>query len=123
MKKRVFLSIIFLFTGIIIYFLFQINYLSKSNIFLTIIRNFFPDICWTLSFYFMSISIIKSISKNDLIFSSLFVMSIGLIYEMLQFFRIVSGTFDIIDVVVYAFSIMFACLIELLIRRIENEKS
>lgn len=122
MKKRFLLSIFFLIIGIITYFLFDIGFMPKSNVLFSIIRNFLPDICWTLSFFFMSISFTIKLAKHNLLLNSLYVFGIALLYELLQYFHIVKGTFDIIDILIYIISITVACLVEKYIRRKENEK-
>ena len=122
MKKRFLLSIFFLIIGIITYFLFDISFMTKINVLFSIIRNFLPDICWTLSFFFMSISFTIKLAKHNLLLNSLYVFGIALLYELLQYFHIVKGTFDIIDILIYIISITVACLVEKYIRRKENEK-
>ena len=123
MRKRVIMAISFLMVGVLIYFLFNVGLISKSNLLLTIIRNYIPDICWTFSFFFMSINFSKNITKYDLLLNSLFIIVISLTYETLQFYNIVGGSFDIIDITLYFMSIIVSCLIEIKIRRRENEKN
>lgn len=122
MKKRFILSITFLIIGVIIYFLFDIGIMAKSNYVLSIIRNFLPDICWTISFFFLSISFTVSLTEHNLLLNSLYVFGIALVYESLQYFHIVKGTFDVLDIFIYIISITIACLVEKYIRRKENEK-
>lgn len=122
MKKRFLLSLSFLIIGVIIYFIFDIRFISKSNIIFSIIRNYMPDMCWTFSFFFLSINFTKNITKYNLLINSTYVFCIAMIYEFLQYFHIVNGTFDFIDISIYIFSIIIACLIEKIIRRKENDK-
>ena len=122
-KRRLYLVLSFIIIGIITYYLFDIKVLTKSNVVFTIIRNFLPDVCWTISFFFMSIRFATNITKKYILLTSLYVFCIALLFELLQFFKIVKGTFDILDVITYTISIILACLIEILIRRKENEKS
>ncbi len=122
MKKRIILSFAFFIIGFFIYFLFKVEIIEKNNIVFLIIRNYVPDICWVLSFYFLSISIMSNITKNDLLFNSLYVLIISLLYEFLQYFKIINGTFDLLDIIIYVLSIGLASLIEIKIRR-KNEKN
>ncbi len=122
MKKRIILSFAFFIIGLFIYFLFKVEIIEKNNIVFLIIRNYVPDICWVLSFYFLSISIMSNITKNDLLFNSLYVLIISLLYEFLQYFKIINGTFDLLDIIIYVLSIGLASLIEIKIRR-KNEKN
>ena len=121
MKKRFILSLIFLIIGIIIYVLFRFNLIINNNLFTSFIRNYIPDMCWALSFFFASINFTKNITSNYLIVNSIFVLLFGIIFELLQYFRVVKGTFDVIDIIVYFISIIIAALIEFLWRRKEND--
>lgn len=120
MKKRFLLSAIFLVTGVLIYFIFDIRVISKSNVFLSLIRNYIPDVCWAISFFFACINFTKQVTKNDLIVNSLYVFSLGLLFEFLQLLKISKGTFDIIDIIIYLFAIIVATLIEIFLRRKED---
>lgn len=122
MKKRIFISLSFLILGSIIYLLFDLNLLSKSNTIFIIIRNYIPDICWTFSFFFMCINFTKNIVKNDLLINSLYVFIIGVFFELLQYFNIAKGTFDFLDIFVCIISIILSSLMEKFLRRIKNEK-
>ena len=123
MKKRFILSLSFMIVGVIIYILFDIKFMTKSNIVFSIIRNFLPDICWTFSFFFISINFAYNISKKALLLNSIYVFGIALLFELLQYFNIARGTFDIVDIFIYSITIIFACFIENKVRRNECEKS
>lgn len=123
MKKRFILSLSFIIVGMIIYILFDIRFMTKSNMVFSIIRNFLPDICWTFSFFFISINFAYNISKKALLLNSIYVFGIALLFELLQYFNIARGTFDIVDIFIYSITIIFACIIENKIRRNECEKS
>ena len=123
MKKRTVLSLIFLIVGVAIYLLFDLEIMAKQSLMFSIIRNFLPDLCWTLSFFFMSINFSSKIVKNNLLFNSLYVLGIALIYELLQYFKVIKGTFDVLDILIYIIAIATACLIEKMIRRKENGKN
>ena len=120
MKKRVIISFVFFIIGIIIYYLYD-NVLNDNYI--IFIRYYIPDLCWTISFYFMSINFTKNIIKRDLIFNSLYVLFFGILYELFQLYNIANGKFDVIDVLVYIISVIFANYIEIILRRNENEKN
>ena len=123
MEKRFFLSLSFLIVGLIIYILFNIRYVTKSNIVFSIIRNFLPDICWTFSFFFISINFAHNISKKSLLLNSIYVFGIALLFEILQYFNIAGGTFYILDIIIYGITVIVACFIENRMRRRECEKS
>lgn len=122
MKKRISLSLLFLLTGVVTYFLFDIDLINKSNFIFKILRNYFSDMCWAFSFFFMSIIFTSNITKKSLLINSVYVLTIAIIFELLQYFKYVKGTFDVIDVFVYIVSTIIACLIEKKLRRKENEE-
>lgn len=122
MKRRFLLSLFFIIIGTVIYIMYYINVFEKNNILFSTIKNYLPDICWTLSFYFMSINFTIHLTKKYILINSLYVLSISLLYEALQLFNIVNGTFDIFDISAYILSIIIASLLESKIRRKENEK-
>lgn len=120
---RINLSIISFFIGVVIYWLFNNSLLSKSNLIYTIIRNYLSDGLWAISFFFVAINFSKNITKNYILLTAVFVVGIGIIFEIMQLLKIVNGTFDLIDVLVYFISVLIACLFEKIIWRMENEKA
>ena len=71
----------------------------------------------------MSINFTKNICKKDLFINSLYVLFIGILYELFQLFNITNGTFDIIDITIYILSVLIADYIEIRLRRNEYEKN
>ena len=123
MKIRLFLSGIFLVIGIIIYYFFLNSILIKNNIVFSSIRNFIPDICWVLVFFFTSINFAYQFSKKPLLLNSIYIFIIAITFEFLQKWKFVKGTFDILDILFYCLAIILACIIEMKLRRNEYEKS
>lgn len=123
MKKRFLLSLFFIIVGLLIYVIYRNEIITKSNIILSTIRNYLPDICWTFSFYFANINFAFSISKNYVVLNSVYVLLISMLFELLQYFGIIKGTYDIMDIFIYILFIMIACLIENKMRRKENEEN
>jgi len=112
MRKRIIFSLCTLSIGIIIYALSLNNLLIKKDIISSLIRNYVPDILWIISFYSLSAIFSKQITKNYIIFTAIYVIVIGLLFELLQFTGIVRGTFDCFDILVYIISTITACLLE-----------
>lgn len=112
MFKKIIYSTVMLLIGILIYYLSIKGIIEKTDLITSIIRNYVPDILWILSFYSYSTFFSKSLTKNYIIFTAFYVISLGLIFEYLQFTGVVHGTFDFFDVVVYIISTIVACLIE-----------
>ena len=123
MIKRVLLSLDFMFSGISIYFMFHVKRLIKSNVFLACVRNFGPDVFWAMSFFFGGICFANKITQRPLVLNSVYVLTCALVFELMQYFNVVSGTFDIIDILIYFIFVIFACFIELSFRRKEYEKN
>ncbi len=122
MKKRIILALVFMIVGVIIYLLYDVKYITKSNMIYSLIRNYLPDICWTLSFFFININFAYNISKKAIVLNSMYIFVIALIFEFLQYFNVASGTFDALDIIFYSISIIIACFIENNLRRNEYEK-
>lgn len=112
MRKRMMFSFCLLSLGIIIYCLYNQQILIKQNIIFSFIRNYVPDILWTLSFYSIISVFSKEITKNYILFTTLYINIIAIFFELLQFTGIVRGTFDIFDIIIYAISCFIAILIE-----------
>ena len=112
MRKKIIFSFFTLLIGSIIYFLSDTNILVKTNFITAFIRNYLPDILWTISFYTISTLLAKNITKNYILLSAVYVISIGILFELLQFTGIVRGTFDVWDILVYIIFSLVACLIE-----------
>ena len=84
--------------------LFNSGLVDKSNILTSLVRNFLPDMLWAMSFYFFTIEFSKNTFKRYKLFNSVY------------------GTFDLLDIMIYVLSVLFANLIEIFMRRLENEK-
>lgn len=122
-KKRIIISIIAFIIGVAIYLLFNNDILSKDNIIYTIIRNYFSDGLWAISFFFIAINFSINITKKYVLLTSVFVFTIGIIFEMMQLLNIAKGTFDIFDIFVYFFAILISILIEKKFMEEKNEKT
>ena len=122
MQKRIIISLCTLILGIFIYYLYHQGVLIENTHFLVFIRNYIPDFLWMVSFYFFSINYSQRITKNYIIFTSIYTFALGLIFELLQLVNIVRGTFDILDIATYIISILLASIVEKYIWRDENEK-
>lgn len=120
--KRVVLAIIAFVIGVAIYWLFDNDFLSKSNLICTITRNYLSDGLWVISFFFIAINFSKNITKRYILLTSIFVLCIGVIFEIMQLTNIANGTFDFLDILVYFIAILIACLVEKKYMEVENEK-
>lgn len=109
MCKRLIIAAAALICGILIY---KFCSLWTSNLLLMIIRNHIPDYLWVVSFYFISVVFIRDITKRYVLWTTFYVVVISIIYEFLQFFCIVKGTFDVIDILAYIAGVITACIIE-----------
>ena len=78
-----------LFTGVLIYIFVPAG----------TIRNYGPDFFWAFAFVWS----INIISKTSTPISSILTVTIaGLLYELGQKFEVFQGTFDLIDIIIYA---------------------
>ena len=113
-----FITIVSLLTGFIIYLLFRENtYISRfidNFVDLSAVRKcckplesdflkyYFPDYLWALSLT-SALHMIFSPKKSESWFCSLTTLLLGCAYELLQFFNLISGTGDFVDVLLYLF--------------------
>ena len=122
MRNSIIISGLFLITGIIIYYLFN-TFLYKNGLITTFIRNYVPDLFWSISFYLFTVQLSRKTFKWYKIINSFYVLIIGIVFELLQLYHLVPGTYDLFDIFIYALGIIFANLIEIFMRRIEYEKN
>lgn len=112
MQKRMIFSIGTLLLGVFVYYLYYKQILINKNIAFILIRNYIPDALWTISFYSICAIFSKGLIKNYILFTAIYVIIIGILFEFLQFTGIVRGTFDIWDIITYIISSIVASLIE-----------
>lgn len=122
MQKRIIISLCTLIIGITIYYCFYWDILIVNTNYSAFFRNYVPDFLWMISFYLFSINFTKQLTSKYILLTSIYAFILGLLFELLQFFNIVSGTFDILDIITYVIAIIFACIVEKIIWRYENEK-
>lgn len=120
-KKRIALmliSISSLFVGLMIYLVFRQNtylhcyffaefcsyaYLNVERNWITdFIRYYLPDFLWAFSFGAALTAVSYSHNRIVLILFSAVSFLIGVLFEFVQYFGIVNGTFDYFDVLMYA---------------------
>lgn len=125
---NIILSIVTLFLGGTIYILYRENsYISnfiENFIDLTILRNTFKLLeCKFIKYYLIdylwALSLVSGlntlfITKKETLRICLFVFILGTIWEVLQFFNIISGTGDIIDIFMYLAAVITAVIINFL---------
>lgn len=85
----------------------DINY--KSNIVLKILKNYGADFLWSVSFAFV-VQMILWLRKRRVILL-IFCSLLGIVYELMQCSGVISGTADIVDVIVYILGSLFAIII------------
>lgn len=121
LKKRVILTLLAIFsliTGLLIYlFLRKDTYLHgyfsaelcnyvyvnvKSNILTNFIRYYLPDFLWAFAFGAALTAVSYSHNRIVIILFSAVSFLIGVLFEFVQYFGIVNGTFDYFDILMYA---------------------
>ena len=112
------LAIFSLITGLLIYlFLRKDTYLHgyfsaelcnyvyvnvKSNILTDFIRYYLPDFLWAFAFGAALTAVSYSHNRIVIILFSAVSFLIGVLFEFVQYFGIVNGTFDYFDILMYA---------------------
>lgn len=120
MIKRFLFAIATLSIGILIYILFKYQILTKGNYISTFIRNFVPDFLWMISFYFVSVCYMKSLTKRYMFATALYTFIFSILFELCQLSGKVYGTFDVLDIGVYFIAVLIAYTIEKFIFRGNN---
>lgn len=119
--KSALLSMLFLISGLAIYAfmrsdtyfhellpqglresLFGISNAVPDNILTDFLRFWFVDFLWCLSLNFALIYVSSEANKKNFIITSCVSFSAGAVFEIAQKFSIVSGTFDVFDIMMYA---------------------
>lgn len=114
-------SLFFLFIGLLIYlFLRKGTYihsflpenieLKLADIYLRTYKSFFCDLLrfyivdfmWGAGLAFALCSVLHKIDFAHIIYCSVFSFILGILYETLQYFSVLSGTFDLMDICMYA---------------------
>ncbi len=79
-----------------------------------IVKYCLPDGLWTLSYILLMDAIWRPNVKNQLVICS-FIPIIGTVSEILQYYHVVSGTFDIVDLLCYLVPYVMYLLFKLFI--------
>ena len=113
-------SLIYVFYSPDTYFVKVLNNFININVFepnviTNILKNYFCDFCWCYSLAFAISYIYKE--SISIIVTIIVPISVGIGLELLQFFKIISGTYDLLDI----FSELLACIICYLI--LKNKKA
>lgn len=132
LKKRVALTLIAIFSlfiGLIIYLVFrQDTYLHRyfsaefySYVYLNVERNwitdfiryYLPDFLWAFAFGAALTAVSYSHNRLVLILFSAVSFLIGVLFEFMQFFGIINGTFDYFDILMYAVAALLGVAINI----------
>lgn len=117
------ISVVLLLLGLLLYLLLnQEAYVSKAilavipiqitiaeNIFVKILKGYAADLLWSVSFT-MIVQFIVWSEKKKVKYLVLCCL-LGIVYELMQYFRITSGIADIVDVIVYILGSLLAIII------------
>ena len=74
----------------------------KSNILTDFIRYYLPDFLWAFAFGAALTAVSYSHNRIVIILFSAVSFLIGVLFEFVQYFGIVNGTFDYFDILMYA---------------------
>ena len=135
MKRRLFLviaSLICLISGLIIYiflregtfihlffeknfFVREISAFSADNFFVSFLKYYFVDYLWCVSLSFLLTAISYEISFRKIVFISVSSSLFGILLEAAQFFSVINGTADFIDVSMYVAAGVFSAAFNIVI--------
>ena len=99
----------------------QLNIQTSDNWFLSIIRNYLCDFLWAFSLT-AAISLLYYDNRFRSVISVLICLIVGIIIELLQLWGVISGTFDIVDLIVQSIgSILSIIISKIYLRGNKNE--
>lgn len=126
------LSALSLFLGLIIYmfmrsgtnfhfllpdairnFLYGISGAVPDNFITDFLRFWFVDFLWGVSLTFALISVTTQATKKKFISVSCVSFAAGVLFEFAQLFSLVSGTFDVLDILMYAAASLLCAVISI----------
>lgn len=135
LNKRIcllFVSFICVFGGLVIYLTLRQNtfihlfigerlsdklYIqhSQNNFLFIFLKYYFVDLLWGISLSFALIAVTEIVSFKRIIFCSLFSFIFGLLFEIIQYYDLVNGTFDFIDIFMYLIAALISAVINIII--------
>lgn len=89
--------------------LFDIPLFNKSSMLAAFIRNYFCDMCWAYAIIFCLVPII-GLSKKHIMLSTWIGIVFSIFMEVLQYFSVINGTFDIWDIILEVMACLIASL-------------
>jgi hypothetical protein len=133
-KKLLAFALLSLLLGIVNYFLFQsriaiFSFISKSLPKPYFIRNtalrhfltgYFSDIAWCCALYL--VAVVLSELKRLNLFEKISILLLPFMTEAAQYFRIINGTFDWFDLLVYAIILLLFFICYPVLKSLHNEK-
>ncbi len=119
--KHLILSLSLILAGAVLYVLFEGNLfsikildtavLTATNSIMQFIRNFVIEFFIALGAFVLLSYFIKKLTSKYTLFTTLVVMLLGIGYEVLQLTKVIPGTFDLLDIVVYLIASLLGILI------------
>ena len=82
-------------------FNFEKPVLLQENLFYDFLRYYFVDFLWLASFFNAYLAVRSRVTSASILGSFIVAFLTGIIYELLQCFGIISGTFDLVDIIMY----------------------
>lgn len=96
---------------------------DKDSILILLVRYYFCDFLWAYAFTFSVQIVIKAKNKKDYLKLSIFCLLFETLIEGMQKLNIISGTFDIYDILAEAAATLIAVLLINIIRGEKREKN
>lgn len=128
-QKLTIFSLASLFLGIFIYLILRNDtyfhsyipeyvksffYIQISENYITdFLKYYFVDFLWGISLVSALNAVSYSHSKKSTVINSLVSFGVGLLFELLQLLDVISGTFDVIDISMYAVTALTGAVINI----------
>lgn len=126
----VFFSVFSLIFGAVIYALFRegtyfhqvlpqvveplflnLRKITENNIFVIFLKYYFVDFLWSFSLSFLLLAVTDFRKKNRVCIVAIVSSLWGTVFEILQYFNFVTGTFDFADIVMYVLAAVSVVMI------------
>lgn len=80
----------------------EIKCKTADNILNNFFKYYFVDFLWGCSLTFALCSVSTKACKSNVLMHSVFSFALGVLFEVAQYFSFINGTFDFIDICMYA---------------------
>lgn len=86
---------------------------ANDNVIAVFLKCYFIDFLWGISLAFALNSVAYSFANKKIIINCFVTFLLGLLFEFAQLADIIRGTFDFVDIIMYAFAALISAAINI----------